>query len=92
MKSFEFIGIPSGDGESFCWEVDIETFKKVMGFEPDGWDYVKHKYRFDKNGKVEFYDLSGLVKLYPNFIFSKNEPTERYGKLKIKIEYEEMPE
>lgn len=92
MKSFEFIGTPSGDGESFCWEVDVETFKQVMDFEPDGWDYVEYKYRFDDKGKIEFYDLSGLVKLYLDYIFSKDEPFERYGKLKIKIEYEEMPE
>ncbi|MFW6242954.1 MAG: hypothetical protein ACOC2W_02250 [bacterium] len=28
MKKYEFIGIPSGDGENFCWDVDFETFKK----------------------------------------------------------------
>jgi hypothetical protein len=34
MQSFEFIGIPSGDGESFCWEVDVETFKNITGVQP----------------------------------------------------------
>ena len=34
-KTFEFKGIPSGDGESFCWDVDKETFIKIKGIEPE---------------------------------------------------------
>jgi hypothetical protein len=90
MKTYEFIGKPSGDGESFCWEVDVETFKKVTGEEPEGWDYVSCEHKWDKDGNIEFYNLSELVKLYPDDIFSKNESFERYNQLKIKIEYEEI--
>jgi len=92
MKSFEFIGTPSGDGESFCWEVDVDTFKQVVGREPDGWDYVNKEFKFDDNGEIVFSNLSELVMLYPDHIFSKDTPFERYGKLNIKIEFEEMPE
>lgn len=91
MKTYEFIGVPSGDGECFCWEVDVDTFKKVTGREHDGWDYVSCDHKWGKDGNMEFYNLSELVKLYPDHIFSKDTPFERYGKLKIKIEFEEMP-
>lgn len=91
MKSFEFIGKPSGDGESFCWEVDVETFKQITGEEPEGWDYVDKEYKYNANGSVEFYNLSELVRLYPDDIFSKDTPFERFSKLKIRIEFEEMP-
>ena len=29
MKTITFIGVPSGDYESFCWDVDKETFYKI---------------------------------------------------------------
>lgn len=31
---FRFEGTPSGDDESFCWDVDKETFIKINGREP----------------------------------------------------------
>ena len=51
-KTFEFIGIPSGDYESFCWDVDKETFKKITGKEPK--KYYKS------------YFNEGLYRIYPN--------------------------
>ena len=82
MKSMEFIGTSSGDGESFCWEVDVETFKQIVGREPDGWDYVDKKYAYNKDGDIGFYNLSELVRLYPDSIFRKDTPFERYGETK----------
>ena len=55
----EFIGINSGDGESFCWEVDRETFIKIKGYEPDE--------VFDKNGY-------GAYKIYPDDFYGFDSP------------------
>lgn len=52
-KIFEFIGEPSGDGESFCWDVDRETFTRVTNKEPS---------QFDECG-------NNLFKLYPDDLY-----------------------
>lgn len=51
-KTYEFVGIPSGDGSSFCWDVDKETFIRITSKKPD---------RFDKSDYNK-----GLYKIYPN--------------------------
>lgn len=50
----EFDGIPSGDYESFCWDVDKVTFKRITGNEPE---------KYDKS-----YFHKGLYRLYPDVI------------------------
>ena len=55
-KTFEFKGIPSGDGESFCWDVDKETFIKIKGIEPEVSDQ-------------SFYN-NELYMIYPNDLYS----------------------
>lgn len=37
--NIEFIGINSGDGESFCWDVDEETFINIVKRNP--YDYER---------------------------------------------------
>jgi hypothetical protein len=91
MKKYvEFNGMPSGDGESFCWAVTPEIFKNIVGREPNGWDYTDQEWNCDDEGEAIFTNLSETVKLYPDYIFSKEKPFERYGNLKIKIEFEEI--
>lgn len=34
----QFVGIPAGDYECFCWSVDKETFTRITGREPDEFD------------------------------------------------------
>lgn len=82
-RTVEFIGTPSGDGESFCWDVDEENFKKVVGREiEEDFDY-----------------FLGALRLYPDNIFGDeyiyNENNDviginKLGKCKIKISYEEI--
>lgn len=72
-KNFEFIGVPSGDGESFCFEVDREMFLTVTGRQPDEGDYVDASYVKQKRE---------LFRLYPNDIFE-----ESGKKLKVKIQF-----
>lgn len=47
-KKHSFDAIPSGDYESFCFDVDKETFINIKGEEPDKFDrsyFNKGKYR-----------------------------------------------
>ncbi len=47
-----FVGVPGGDCECFCWEVDKETYTRITGSKPTRHD------RCDK----------GRYRLYPNDI------------------------
>lgn len=49
---FKFEGIPSGDYESFCWDVDKDTFINIMGKEP--------------KIRNESYFNEGLFRIYPD--------------------------
>lgn len=55
-KHFEFEGEPDGDGECFCWNVDRETFVKIVGREPTKWDTL---FTYDTD------EVSGY-RLYPS--------------------------
>lgn len=55
MKKYKFKGLPSGDYESFCFDVTKEEFEKITGKKPSKWDSSK----FNK----------GLYRLYPNDLF-----------------------
>ena len=96
INEFEFIGLPSGDQECFCWEVDIETFMRIKGEDPDVYNYVIKKYEDDK---LEPIPIGNMVKLYPDdifnneYIFDENEEVidiNYLGKCKIKISFEEI--
>lgn len=52
-----FEGIPSGDHECFCWDVDRETFIRLMGHEPE----EEERFTFDRS-----HFNKGLYKVYPS--------------------------
>jgi len=79
-NSIEFTGINSGDYECFCWDVDIETFKKIKGEEPDVFNYVE----IDRSDIDNYKPIGDKVRLYPNDIFERNK------RIKVKIEIETL--
>lgn len=54
-KEFEFYGIPSGDHETFCWDVTREVFIKIKQTLPRKYD--------------ESYFNKGLYRLYPEDLY-----------------------
>lgn len=62
MKEYNFKGIPSGDYESFCFDVTKEDFEKIKGKTPDKWD--KSKFNV------------GLYRIYPDDIFEGEKEIE----------------
>lgn len=56
--SIEFKGIPSGDYEGFCWDVDKETFIKIKGEKPN---------KYDRS-----YFNKGLYRIYPREFYNQN--------------------
>lgn len=84
---FEFIGIPSGDGESFIFKVAPEVFKQITNQEPQDDDYhTIFKIDQDGNWTGELERDDNLCKLYPDIFFNY----EYDKKYKIKIEIEEV--
>ena len=79
-KTIEFTAINSGDYECFCWDVDIETFKKIKGKEPDVFDYVE----INRSDIDNYKPIGDKVRLYPNDIFKSDR------KIKVKIEIETL--
>jgi hypothetical protein len=71
-RKFTFEGVPSGDCECFCWDVDRETYIRVTGMKPDKYDRGRTK---------------GTYKLYPNDIVGF-EVFERGTKLKVSVSIE----
>lgn len=48
MNKLEFEAILSGDWECACWDVDIDVFRNIVGFDPDDSDksrFHDNKYR-----------------------------------------------
>lgn len=58
-NSIEFKGIPSGDYDGFCWDVSIDTFKKITGRKPNSYE------------KSYFND--GKYRIYPNHFFDSTQ-------------------
>ncbi len=79
---YQFEGKPSGDGECFCFEVDVETYKAICGLE----DYYSTKsYRevwAEENG-TPYPDEPWRI--YPGKLFGN-----KWKKLRITITYEEV--
>ena len=62
----QFEGVPSGDGECFCWEVDEETYKQIEG---------EASWKLEKELKKDMKDTYGDEtpwRLYPGTIFRGN--------------------
>ena len=76
-KTIEFTGILSGDGEAFCWEVDRDTFTRIVGWLPMEWNRV--------------YFNNGQYMLYPDDLFD-TEMLLQKKKVKVKIEIMEVEE
>lgn len=55
---YDFIGYLSGDYESFCWDVNLETFINITGRNPD------------KYSHSEFND--GMYRIYPNDLYKSH--------------------
>lgn len=83
MTTKKFIGEFSGDGECFCWEVDIKTYIKITKEEPDVYDYVERDY---SEGFFEPKPKGNLVKLYPSNIFGH----DNEGKYEIEIKFKKL--
>ena len=83
-KEFEFKAISSGNGESFCFAVDKETFiefknAEYMGYEDE---YKKELLKMDLEYE-KTHPNSNLYRLYPDSIFTSK------SKIKVKIIIEE---
>ena len=59
-KAYEFQGISSGDGDSFCWDISKEDFIKIKGKNPN---------KYDKS-----MERKGLYRLYPNDFYGFDDP------------------
>ncbi len=82
----EFMGRPTGDGESFCWEVDKENFIKATNKYPNESDYVCEGI---ENGKL-IYSKTRLY-FYPDHIFNNDCLSSEFNKpARVKIEWEEV--
>jgi hypothetical protein len=70
ISEVEFDGIPSGDYESFCWDVDLETFIRICI------DPYKKQYSDEVVSQIieshKYYFNDGLYRLYPNDIFEES--------------------
>jgi len=70
-KEYELVAIPSGDHESFCFDVSRKDFIKITGVKPDNYD----KSFFHPN----------KFRIYPRELFTDLESNKKY-KFKIVIE------
>ena len=66
INEVEFRGCCSGDGESFCWEVDKETYLKIKGVsEVDPYDSIITGLDDELNPIAK----SNRFRIYPDDIF-----------------------
>lgn len=65
-EPLKFQGIPSGDFECFCWEVDYETYKRIKKEVPGRFSKTVDC-RGDYPDKDEYgFKNCGLYRLYPD--------------------------
>ena len=105
MKSFEFFGRPSGDGESFCWKVNRETLERISPLqefelkiieqvreELGETMYTRHDYacaNYDYEDE-KMVNMSDEYDLYPEDLFRKENIGQRYSKpIRVYIEFDE---
>lgn len=85
-KEFKFTAVNSGDGESFCFEVDRETFRKVMKRDPEDFmDYVKGEFIDAEDGTTFKPENENALRIYPDSLFGGFKE-----KVKIKITVESI--
>jgi hypothetical protein len=85
-KTITFEGIPGGDGECYCWNVDLETYKHF----DRNWE-EEIKYRQDVNIDNGFPKDEGVYdefKIYPSHIDRVINASRK--KYKITVTYEEI--
>ena len=68
----EFVGQQSGDMECFCFEVDLETYRRLEKREPDYYDMCGRSDPFEPDGWKP--DPSALYRYYPDFGEQKDKP------------------
>lgn len=66
MQQFQFVGTPSGDYESFCWDVDFDTYVLIKGEEPGQYD---RSINFEDYTGKDFYRNDNMYRIYPNDLF-----------------------
>ncbi|WP_063562917.1 hypothetical protein [Paenibacillus sp. O199] len=70
MKTIKFKAVNSGDGESFCFDVDRETFTLITGREPEDWmDYQSGEYVGQDDELMFVSSDPNKCRVYPNDIF-----------------------
>lgn len=79
-----FEGIPSGDYECFCWDVDRETFIRLTGREP-----LEPEEGCVLDGS--YFD-DGLYKVYPSEVMDLPLNDERGKKYKFTLKVENVTE
>lgn len=80
MSKFEFVGYPSGDYESFCWDVDKETYIKIKTerFKSHGMKDEEIEERINDSlewDKAVFHE--GMFMIYPNDVISKEDKVKQ---------------
>lgn len=80
MSKFEFEGIPSGDYESFCWDVDKETYVEIKtnGYKAKGIleEEIKKEIACDmKWDKAKFHD--DMYMIYPNDVIDRTKERQK---------------
>jgi hypothetical protein len=89
-KTFDFIGTPSGDGESFCFAVDRENFYKATDADAVTLDdHMDIDFDFDEEGMPTMKATSDVLKVYPDRFFPLTKEA-RNSKWHIKIELERL--
>lgn len=69
MKTIKFVAVNSGDGESFCFNVDRKTFIDVTGREPEDLDFQSGNFTYIDDELVFKADDEDKCRLYSNDIF-----------------------
>lgn len=72
--SVEFIGIPGGDGECFCYFVTLEELHKVCKI--TGWDCTRDS---------EIYRMPGMYRAYPGNELPDSDPPNTGKPMKVKM-------
>lgn len=85
MSKFKFEGYPSGDYESFCWDVDKDTYIKIKTQRYKDLDWTNDDIQKEIKDSIEFDKAvfhKEMFMIYPNDVIDKNEK----AKQKITIE------
>lgn len=74
LKIIKFRGTNSGDGEAFCFDVNRETFVRIVGREPEDWDDYQSGDFVEQDGELRFIpDDPDKCKVYPYDLFGDSD-------------------